>query len=220
MQSPAKTPRRPWAGLVTLVVAIGLAGLLLAGSPVDPTRWLQPWYLTRASGITAYLLLWTAVAVGLLQSLGMLQGVTAPLANLDVHEHLSLWSLYATVFHAVILLWDSYVPFSLAAITVPMLSAFKPVLVSLGILTFYLGLLVTVTTYLRSRMAASTWRMIHLLSLVAFVMALAHGVLLGTDTSQPLVAYMYRFTGISVAGLAVYRTVREIQRRQAVIARK
>jgi len=213
MSSPNRS-RFPWAGILALVTALVVAGYLLVGNLADPGQWLQPWYVTRASGLIAYLLLWGALSVGLLQSLGMLKGVTAPLANLDVHEHLSLWSLYATVFHAVILLWDTYVPFSLAEITIPLASDYQPALVAMGIIPFYLGLAVTVSTYLRSRLSPSSWRAIHLLSLIAFLLALVHGVLLGTDSQLPAVAYLYRFTGFSVAGLVIYRAAREIQKRQ------
>lgn len=209
MKTQNRQTRRPCAGVAALLLAIALAGLLL--SRLDLQAVLHPWYLTRAAGLIAFLLLWAAVAVGLLQSLGMLKGVTEPGANLDVHEHLSLWSLYAATFHAVILLWDRYVPFDWFELMVPFLSDYKPVLVAWGIGAFYLTLVVTVTTYLRARLTTRVWRAIHLLSLLAFLFALVHGVAIGTDATHPAVAYLYRFTSLSAGLLLSFRVLKGVR---------
>lgn len=197
--------KRPWAGIAAVVAALVVAVALLTGSGLWSGAWFQPWYLTRAAGLLAYLLLWASVTLGLLQSLGMLKGLTAPVANLDVHQFVSLGAIYATVFHAVVLLYDRYVPFTISELLVPFASDYKPVLVTLGIMGLYLMLLVTVTTYLRSRLSPRTWRSIHLTSLVAFAFALLHGLLLGTDATHPVVAFAYRFTAILTFLLVAYR---------------
>ncbi|MFZ5825888.1 MAG: ferric reductase-like transmembrane domain-containing protein [Bacillota bacterium] len=209
MQAQNRQTKRPWAGVAALLLATALTGLLLAR--LDLQAVLHPWYLTRAAGLIAYLMLWAAATVGLLQSLGMLKGVTGPGANLDVHEHLSLWAIYATTFHAVILHWDRYVSFDWYELTIPFLSDYEPASVALGIGAFYLTVLVTVTTYLRSRLTPRVWRAIHLLSLPAFLFAIVHGVLLGTDADHPFVAYVYRFTAISAGLLVALRMLKGVR---------
>lgn len=207
-----------WPGIAAMALSIAVSGALLRNA--DPAGMLNTWYLTRASGLVAYALLFGSVAVGLLQSLGMLQGVTSPVANVDVHEHLSLGALYATVFHAVILLWDRYVPFTLAEVLVPFASDFEPAAVSLGILALYAMLLVIVSTYLRPRLQSRHWRAFHLISLVAFLFALIHGVATGSDTGHPAVAYLYRFSGISVGLLSAWRLAKGVRSRHADPARR
>lgn len=207
-----------WPGIAALVLGLAAAGALLRNA--DPAGMLNTWYLTRASGLVAYALLFGSVAVGLLQSLGMLRGVTLPAANVDVHEHLSLGALYATVFHATILLWDRYVPFALAEVLVPFVSDYETEEVALGVLSLYAMLLVTVSTYLRPRLQPRHWRMLHLVSLVAFLFALIHGVDMGSDSGHPAVAYFYRFSGISVGLLSAWRLVKGVRSRHADSARR
>lgn len=200
-------------GAAALVLSLAAAGLLLR--TVNPAGLLHTWYLTRAAGLVAYVLLYLSVAVGLLQSLGVLRGLTAPAASLDVHEHLSLWALYATVFHAVILLWDSYIPFSAAALLLPFASGYEPAAVTLGVLATYTMLTAIVSTYLRTRLRPAHWRTLHLLSLAGFLFALVHGVAIGTDAGHPAVGYLHRFTGLSVGLLAAWRLIKGVWTRHA-----
>lgn len=151
--------------------------------------------------------------MGLLQSLGMLRGLTAPAATVEIHEHLSLWALYITVFHAAILLWDPYVPFRVAALLLPFASDYAPAAVTLGVIATYTMVAATVTTYLRARLRPAHWRAVHLLTLAGFLLALIHGVAIGTDTRHPAVGYLYRSTGLSAGLLTAWRLVRGVRTR-------
>lgn len=207
MQRPEPVP---WAGIATLAAAVVGAGLLL-GHPA-PEALLNTWYLSRASGLVAYLFLWLSVCIGLLQSTRLVRGITAAGATIDVHEFTSLFGLSLVTFHGVILLWDHYVSFSWSSLLIPFSSRFHPFLVGLGTLSFYLALAAAVSSYVHGRLGPKGWRIMHLGSLVAFAFALVHGVLLGTDAANPAVGYLYRFTGISVAllvGYRIYRAVRQ-----------
>lgn len=208
MQKANTALKSPWAGVAALTTAALVAGLLVG--PVSWANLLNTWYLTRAAGLVAFVLLWASVTLGLLQSIGLLKGVTSPLANVDVHGFVSLGALYATVYHAVVLLWDRHTPFTWTEILVPFASGHEPVLVGLGIISFYVALGATITTYLRGKLTPRLWRWIHLFSLVGFFLALAHGVLLGTDTELTAVGYLYRFTGISVAFLLLCRVYKGV----------
>jgi methionine sulfoxide reductase heme-binding subunit len=207
---PSGGPGIPWAGGATLALAAFAAGLLLSGR-TGLAAILQTWYLSRAAGLIAYVLLFLSVAVGLLQSSGFLKGTTSPLANIDIHGFLSVTALYATIFHAVVLVWDQYIPFRWSDILLPFAGAFKPALVGLGSVAFYLALLVTLSTYLRAKLSAKAWRSLHWSSLIAFAFALIHGLFLGTDTNLPAVGFLYRFTGIGVAVLISYRIYKEVR---------
>lgn len=201
-----------WTGAAIMGAAVLTAGGLLWGFG---TARVGPWQLTRSAGIIAYLLLWGSVVLGLWQTTGWMKGLITPLVNMGLHEHLSLWALYTTVFHVVILRWDSYVSFSWTDLLVPFASAYQPVLLALGILSFYILGLTVVTTYLRGRLGTRLWRVIHQVSLLAFLGALIHGVLMGTDTVSPAMGFIYRFTGISAGLLAGLRLVHVLRRRTA-----
>lgn len=200
----SRPARFPWTGPVALVIAVGLAAWLL--SPVvDPQELLQTWYLSRAAGLVALALLWLSVCLGLMQSSGLLTGITGAANNVDVHGFAALLSLYGTTFHAWILLWDRFVTFRWAELLVPFTSAYEPVLTGLGTLAFYGVMGTVVTTYLRGRLGPKVWRALHQTSLAVFALALVHGYLYGPDTSLPAVRLFYHFSGWSTALLLAYR---------------
>lgn len=204
----------PWVGVGAVGAAAFAAGLVIAGG-VRLESLLHPWYLTRAAGLLAFVLLWASLCAGLLQSTQFLKGAASPLANIDLHTYLSLAALYATTFHMVILLFDRYVHFGLIDILLPFASEYKPVLVGLGGLAFYIAMGVTVSTYLRARLSPRLWRAIHLSSLLAFGAALAHGWAVGTDSDLASVAFMYRFAAMSVVALSGYRLYAGVKKRYA-----
>lgn len=194
----------PWAGALALGLSAILAAAVLAGR-MEWQGLLHTWYLSRGAGLAAYLLLWLSVCTGLLQSLGLLKGVASPLANIDIHGFTAAAGLHAAVFHAVVLLWDRYIAFSPVHILIPFAPGFRPLLVGMGSLALYGLLAVIASTHLRARLTPRLWRAIHLSSLAALALAMAHGIILGTDTGHPAVSFMYRFTGIVAGALVLLR---------------
>lgn len=214
MNQPGRRNRvaLPWAGLVSLVAAAALATWLLSPA-APPLALLQTWYLGRAAGLVALALLWLSVTLGLMQSSGLLGGLTGPAANVDVHAFAALLSLYATTFHAWILLWDRFVTFEWTELALPFTAAYEPVLLGLGTLAFYGALGAVVTTYLRGWMGPRAWRLLHQASLIALVFGLVHGYLLGPDTTLAAVRFFYYFAGWSTGLLLAYRVAGGIVRR-------
>src|SRR6516162_5973150 len=98
----------------------------LTSSPVD-------WYLIRASGIVAYLLLTAGVALGL----GIAGRERIPrwprFALTDVHRFVGLLVGVFVSIHLVTLAIDSFLPFSLGQIVVPFTSSYRPLWTALGI---------------------------------------------------------------------------------------
>jgi predicted ferric reductase len=74
----------------------------------------------------------------------------------------------------------------------------------MGIVAFYLSILVTITFYIRSRISMKAFRTIHYLSIVAYVGALLHGLYAGTDSLLNWTQIMYWGTFLSTAFLGVY----------------
>jgi predicted ferric reductase len=132
----------------------------------------------------------------------------------DLHEYASILGLVFAVIHALSLLGDHYIGYSLAQLLVPFAStAYRPFWVGLGQLAFYLMIPVTFTFYVRRWIGGRAWRMIHYLSFGLFALALAHGVLSGSDSGASWVQWAYAASGLSLVALTIYRI--QVSRRPA-----
>lgn len=162
------------------------------------------WYLTRAAGLMGYFLLWLSTAWGLVVSSKILDTFMERAFTYDFHEYLSLLGLGFIAVHVSVLMADQYLPYSIWQVLVPFLSPYRPLWVGIGVITFYLSLLVTVTFYLKKHIGMSAFRKIHYLSLVAYVGATVHGLYGGTDSVLPLANFLYKSTFLATLFLVVY----------------
>ena len=162
------------------------------------------WYVTRAAGIIAYLLLWLSTAWGLAVSSKILDPVLHRAFTYDFHQFLSLLAIGFVVLHVAVLVGDRYLPFSIAAVLIPFASPYRPVWVGVGIIAFYLSLLVSVTFYIRSWIGIKTFRAIHTASFIAFFGAALHGLLSGTDSPLTAMQLVYAGTTLVVVFLTAY----------------
>jgi predicted ferric reductase len=209
-------PAMPLTTLIVMLLAVTLGAF--AAAIVLP-NWLpglsqsllgsEPkayWYLSRASAMVAYGLLWLSMASGLI--------ITNRLARLwpggpiafDLHQFASLMGLAFALFHALILMGDKYISYDLAQVLVPFNSAsYKPVWVGLGQVGFYLLAIVGLSFYVRKRLGNRAWRLIHYLSFLMFALALLHGIFAGTDSTVVAIRIFYWVTGAALLFLLVYR---------------
>ena len=175
------------------------------------------WYLSRASAFAAFGLMWLSMVYGLLITNRMARVWPGGPTAFDLHQFTSLLGLGFIGFHALILLGDSYIGYSLAQLLVPFASAnYEPVWVGLGQIGLYVLVLVSATFYLRNRMSPGAWRVMHFLSFAGFVMALAHGIFSGSDSGTVWAGAMYWIAGISTVLLTLYRIV--VRRAPATVA--
>jgi hypothetical protein len=117
-----------------------------------------------------------------------------------VFNRLFAWSRFLFL-HVLVLMVDRYTPYSLAQILFPFLSPYRPFWVGIGVIGFYLTLLVTVTFYLRKHIGVKAFQSIHVLSLVAFFGAALHGIFAGTDSALLVTRWMYAGTLLVVVFL-------------------
>lgn len=169
------------------------------------------WYLSRATAFVSLSILWLSMALGL--------GITNKMARLwpgapaafAIHEYVSLLGLAFALFHALILLGDHYINFTVAQIFLPFsTTSYRPTWTGIGQLAFYLWLIVALSFYVRSRIGQKTWRSIHYLSFGLYLMGLAHGLFAGTDSTAAWAHWYYWISGGSLLFLLVYRIVNTI----------
>ncbi len=146
----------------------------------DPANY--PWWLAaRSAGIVAFVLITTAVILGLLMAskLARKPGVKRNLVK--IHEQVALAALVAIGAHGVLMLGDAWLKPGITGITIPFTLEYRPVWTGLGILAGYLALILGPTFYLRRRIGARRWRQIHRATVVVFILAVAHSLGSGTD---------------------------------------
>lgn len=171
------------------------------------------WYVTRSAGLIAYVLLWLSTAWGLAVSSKIFDTFLHRAFTYDFHQYLSLLAIGFTFLHVLVLLADKYLPFSVAQLLVPFLDPYRPIWVGIGIIAFYLVLLVTVTFYFRSQIGMKAFRSIHLLSFVAYLGATVHGFFAGTDTPLAATELMYAGTFLVIVFLTTYWLIGMLQKK-------
>jgi predicted ferric reductase len=197
--------------LATLGGAAGgaLALVALRADPGASLLGVQPqgyWYLSRASALVAFALLWLATALGLLSTNKLARlWPGGPLA-FDLHQYASSLGLLIGTFHAAILLGDRYAGYTPAQLLIPFDSTpYRPLWVGLGQVGAYLLAGIWASSRLRLRIGQRWWRRIHGLSFLAFLLVLLHGLLAGTDSGAPGIRLLYWLAGGSILWLTAYR---------------
>ena len=179
-----------------------IAGVVSGLFSVDSTQaW---WYVTRAAGLTSYILLWLSMVWGMAISTKILSPTVEATYSYDFHEFISLLGLGFVLLHVVVLTVDQFLPFSVWQILIPFLGSYRPFWVGLGIIGFYIFLLVTVTFYMRRAIGPRAFRSIHALSLIGYLGATLHGFFAGTDSALPVTRLIYAGTFLVIVFLTVY----------------
>ncbi len=161
------------------------------------------WYLVRASGTVAYMTMTASMLWGLLLSSKMIKEIIPAPLSLAMHNTLSWISLCLTIFHAVMLLFDSYYTYTISDLLVPFTGPYSPLWVGIGIIGFYIMLITTLSFYARKQIGQKNWRRLHYLAFGAYLMVTVHGLMAGTDTG--LLGSMFGASAVSVIFLTLYR---------------
>jgi len=162
------------------------------------------WYITRAAGLTGYFLIWLSMAWGFAIPSKIVQPLLEGTFTYDFHEYLSLLGLGFILLHITVLLFDKYLPFTVAQLLVPFIDTYRPFWVGLGIIGLYIFLVVTVTFYLRGHIGVKAFRAIHVTSLLGYLGATLHGLFAGTDSSLPVTMILYGGTFLVIVFLTVH----------------
>jgi len=172
------------------------------------------WYLSRATAFASLSLLWLSMALGLGLTNKISRWWPGVSAAFAIHEYVSLLGLAFAAFHALVILGDHYINFTLVQLLVPFTTVdYRPFWVGVGQAGFYVWLIVALTFYVRSLIGQKTWRVIHYASFAMYLMGLFHGLFSGTDTSMPWAQWYYWISGGSLLFLLIGRVVGAISDR-------
>jgi predicted ferric reductase len=129
-------------------------------------------------------------------------------AAFAIHEYVSLLGLAFAMFHALVILGDKYISFTLLQLLTPFSTLnYKPFWVGLGQVGFYIWALVALSFYIRPTIGQKTWRLLHYLSFGMYFMGLLHGIFSGTDSSATWAQQYYWFSGASLLFLFFVRVL-------------
>lgn len=211
---PSKTYRvPPWALLAIILAAIAgffiipivIPALIQTLSGPTPQAY---WYISRASAFVAYILIWISMLAGL--SITSKAGRRWPglPSSFELHRYTSLLGLGFAALHALVLLGDQYMSYSLGQLLVPFLAgSYKTQWIGLGQVAIYALGVVAFSFYIRNRLGVRAWRLIHSLSFALFLMTLVHGLQSGTDSGNWWASTLYWGSAATVLLGSIYRVL-------------
>lgn len=191
--------------IATLILPFVLPNMAFSLSGDAPKAY---WYLSRGTAFVSLSLLWLSMALGM--------GITNKMARLwpgmpatfAIHEYVSLLGLAFAVFHAVVLLGDHYINFTLLQIFIPFSTIdYRPFWVGIGQLGFYIWLIVALSFYVRPVIGQKFWRLLHYLSFAMYFVGIFHAIFSGTDTSMAWAQNYYWFSVGSLLFLFFVRLI-------------
>jgi methionine sulfoxide reductase heme-binding subunit len=166
------------------------------------------WYVARATGLTTMVLFTGTMVLGLLTATRVSSARWPRFATQDLHRRVSLIALVFLAGHILSTVLDTYVHVGWAAIVVPFASPYKRVWVAAGAVAVDLLLAVAVSSLLRTRIRAHTWRSLHWLAYLSWPAAMVHGFAIVTDMRLGWVQLLTLGCIAAVAAAGAARLVR------------
>jgi sulfoxide reductase heme-binding subunit YedZ len=144
-------------------------------------RLMALWYLTRATGAAALVLLTLSLVLGVV-NVRRFTSQRFPRFVIDGwHRTTSLLVCALLAVHIGTSVLDGYAPITVADVFIPFGGAYRPLWLGLGALAFDLLLAVIATSLLRARLGVRAWRAVHWLAYACWPVALLHGLGTGSD---------------------------------------
>jgi sulfoxide reductase heme-binding subunit YedZ len=144
------------------------------------------WYVSRASGLVALLLLTGTMLLGVT---GVMR-FTAPgwprfvLAHL--HRNVALLTPVFLVVHVSTAVIDPYAGIRWIDTVVPFISSYETFWLGLGVVAIELLIALVATSLLRTRIGLRTWRTVHSASYACWPIAVIHGLGIGGQDTRTL----------------------------------
>lgn len=175
---------------------------------MNPQFW---WYVTRASGIIAWLMLTASVIWGIVLSTKAFPEQRRPAWLLDLHRWLGGLAVSFLAIHLAALVADNYTHFGLTDLTVPFASDWKSGAVAFGVIAAWLLVAVEITSLAMRHLPKRFWRGVHLTSYLVFLLTSLHAAYAGSDRT----ALLYQGTAAASIVAVVWATMYRVANRRS-----
>ncbi len=182
------------------------------------------WYVGRASGILAFILLTIVVINGLLMTTRLVFRLLPPALNYEMHHFLAWMALLAVIGHFISFTFDDFfhltfleglIPFSLHRPFSSKLGFDLQWTVGIGAIAFYGILALIISSELKGKwLSLKKWRALHYTSFLTYLLFLLHGFFSGTDSKEWWMIWLYSLSAILVIGLTGLRVYTVITRKK------
>ena len=179
---------------------------------MNPQFW---WYVSRSSGLVAWLALTGSVLLGVVLSTKAFPRHRRPAWLLDLHRWLGGLAVAFVLIHLAALIADSYLELDLMDLLIPFASDWEPTAVAFGVLALWFLVAIELTSLAKRRFSTRVWHGVHLTGYAVFWLVSIHAALAGTDPSQRL----YQVTAVLSILAVGWATMYRIANRRAVTQR-
>jgi methionine sulfoxide reductase heme-binding subunit len=141
---------------------------------------LQLWFVSRALGAMALLLLSLVIVLGILHNTSVVKNAELGLPRfvlVALHRNLSLLTVVFVALHVTTVIVTDYVHLRVIDVFVPGIAPFNPIAAALGTVATDLLLAIIVTSVLRQRISRRIWFWVHWTSYLCWPVAVVHAVL-------------------------------------------
>lgn len=167
------------------------------------------WFVSRASGVTASVLLTVTFILGVVTSGRRRPAGIGTTVVTGLHRNLALGMMLFVLVHIVTAVLEGYVDIGWVSVVAPFTSGYERAWIGLGTVAFDLLLAVTVTSVLRHRIPERWWARVHALSYVLWPAAIVHGITMGTGSAWILRAVGVACLAAGAAAIAYRLTGRQ-----------
>ena len=172
---------------------------------------LEFWFIARITGLAAFAVLSLSVLSGEALRTSVLDFLATNRAIRKLHDFTTPLWIPLALTHVIALVLDQTARIRPIDLIVPFTADYSDdaarLAIGLGTLSLDIILIVTVTSWLRSRMNNTLWTWIHRTGYIGFALAFVHALRSGTDFSAPLVSALAWPVAAALAVLAVSRIV-------------
>jgi DMSO/TMAO reductase YedYZ heme-binding membrane subunit len=177
----------------------------LASAYSDFTHGPTLWYANRATGIVLVGLLTLSTGIGVVSTARAGSARWPRFATQTLHRNVSLLAMTMLGLHILAAVVDTFVDIRWYDAFVPFVGHYQSLWLGVGTVSFDLLLAVVLTSLVRERLNHRRWRLIHLMSYLAWVMGVVHGIGIGTDA---FTAWGLSVNALSVGVVAAFCVVR------------
>ena len=167
---------------------------------------IELWYITRATGLAALVLLTVTMILGILTA-GRAPSTLPTFARAEIHRRIAILTVIFLAIHVITAVIDTYVHISLLTILIPFTSSYHEFWLALGTIGVDFFLAVAISSALRRYISARAWRLFHWLAYLSWPVAMAHAWGMGTDAKLSWVLGLFILCSASVVGVTGWRII-------------